>query len=100
MAYLLDPLHKIGQHKARVFKSALGFQQSNAEELEKAILTELPYHPAILVSEGQWGTKYEVRLPITGISGVTVEVLTIWIIRKGTDFPTFVTARVVRERRH
>lgn len=99
VAYLLDPLHKEGQHKARVFKSALGFQQSNANELEKAILAELPYHAALLVSEGQWGAKYQVGLPITGPTGVSVEVLTIWIIRKNTDFPKFVTARVIRERR-
>jgi hypothetical protein len=49
--YLLEPLHRIGRHKARVFKSVLGFEQQNANELVKAILSELPYYPATLASK-------------------------------------------------
>jgi hypothetical protein len=97
--YLLDPLHLEGRHKARVFKSVLGFEQSDSAELENAILSELPYHPAVLASEGQWGTKYEVIIPITGVNGATAQVLTVWILRKQVPSPQFVTARVLRERR-
>jgi hypothetical protein len=42
VAYLLDPLHKEGRHKARVFKSALGFEHSNADDLEKLYLLSYP----------------------------------------------------------
>jgi len=98
--YLLDPLHVAGRHKARVFKSVLGFQQSDSEALENAILHELPYQPAVLASKGEWGIKYEVRIPVVGVSGAEADVLTIWIFRKGSDFAEFVTARVLRERRH
>jgi len=93
--YLLDPLHKEGRHKARVFKSALAFDQSSWEELAQAIIAELPYFPATVGSEGEWGKKYEVVLPITGKNDRNVEVLTVWIIRLETDFPKFVTALVV-----
>jgi hypothetical protein len=96
--YLLDPLHKEGQHKARVFRAALDFEQSSWEELAQAMLAELPYYPATLGSEGRWGKKYEVTLPITGRNDRTVNILTIWIIRLETNFPTFVTALVVGER--
>lgn len=97
--YLLDPLHKEGQHKARVFKAALDFDQSSWEQLAQAILAELPYYPATFGSEGKWGKKYEVTLPITGRNERTVDVLTVWIIRLETNFPTFVTALVLGERK-
>jgi hypothetical protein len=97
--YLLDPLHREGQHKARVFKAALGFDQSNWEELAEAIRAELPYYPAIAGSEGKWGRKYEVILPLIGKNGSAVDVLTVWIVRLETNFPSFVTALVVGERK-
>ena len=33
--YCLNPQHPRGQHKARVFRSALGLDESNAEELRQ-----------------------------------------------------------------
>lgn len=97
--YLLDPLHKEGRHKARVFKAALDFDQSNWEQLAQAIRAELPYYPAVAGSEGTWGKKYQVILPVTGMNGYAVDVLTVWIVRLETHFPTFVTALVVGERK-
>jgi len=97
--YLLDPLHKEGRHKARVFRSALAFDQSSWKELAQAIVAELPYYPATLSSEGMWGRRYQVTLPITGKNGRTVDVLTVWNIRPETDFPAFVTALVVGGRK-
>jgi len=96
--YALDPAHDKGKHKARVFKSALGFEQSNWQELKKGILDELPYHQAVEGGEGSWGQKYTVTFPITGPNGRTVEVETVWIIRPGTDFPSLVTTLVAKER--
>jgi hypothetical protein len=96
--YALDPLHAEGQHKARVFRSALGFEQSNWEDLKNAILTELPYNEAVFKSEGKYGKKYEVVLPITGPNGNTTDVITAWIIRPDTDFPSLVTTLVAKKK--
>ena len=95
IGYLLDPLHLEGRNKARVFRSALGFEQSNSSELAAAIRAELPYYPAEVTQRGIWGQKYEVTLPITGMNGRTVDVLTVWIVRVGDSFPRLVTAYVV-----
>ncbi|HXG64376.1 MAG TPA: hypothetical protein VNO70_04665 [Blastocatellia bacterium] len=92
--YALSPDHPVGKHKAVVFKSALGFDQSNWQLLEKSILDELPYHDAGSGETGPWGIKYNVVLPITGPNGRTAEVLTVWIIRPGTDYPSLVTTYV------
>ncbi|HEX8422608.1 MAG TPA: hypothetical protein VF634_04315 [Pyrinomonadaceae bacterium] len=94
--YVLNPTHDEGKHKARVFKSALGFEQSDWEELTRRILDELPYHEAISQGEGLWGRKYLVILPIAGLNGNTADVETVWIIKPKTDFPTLVTTLVAK----
>src|SRR5918912_1204013 len=91
--YVLNPTHKDGRHKARLFKSILGFEKSHWQELAKAILNELPYQEAMLSREDQWGKYYLVSLPIVGLNGNTAIVQTVWIIGTGTDYPSFVTPR-------
>lgn len=97
--YALDPAHKDGRDKARLFKSILGFEKANWQKLEKTILDELPYHEALPAGQGTWGRKYLVALPILGLNGNTAVVETIWIIRPETDYPSFVTPRTIRRKR-
>lgn len=97
--YALDPAHDDGRHKARLFKSILGFEKGDWQKLEKLILDELPYHEAVLSRVDKWGEFYSVSLPIVGLKGKTAVVQTIWKIETGTDFPSFVTPRTIKERR-
>ena len=92
--YLLDPAHPDGKHKAIVFKSALGFEQSDWEMLRNSIIAELPYHEAIEGKTDQYCTRYSVTMPITGPNGRTVDVLTAWKIDTGENDPSFLTAKV------
>lgn len=92
--YSLSPEHPVGKHKAAVFKSALGFDQANWRLLETAILNELPYHDAGTREDGPWGGKYNIMLPIRGQNGNTVDVLNVWIIRPGSNYPSLVTTYV------
>jgi len=78
VAYALNPQSERGQHKARVFARALGFDLSNWALLQRAILAALPSQPARLTSETAFGKKYEVVIPLTGPNGRTVHVLTVW----------------------
>ena len=94
--YALNPAHEPdGKHKARVFKSALGFDQSTWELLKQKILDELPYHEARQGQIGQWGTPYEVDLPIEGLNGNTAKVRTAWMFKTGTDYPSLTTILVL-----
>ena len=93
--YSLNPTSTVGRHKARKFRSVLGFDQSNWELLSQSILSELPYHEAIFRQEDEHGKRYTVILPITGPNGVTAEVLTGWILEPGSDRPRLTTARVL-----
>lgn len=97
--YTLNPAHKDGRDKARLFKSILGFEKADWQKLEKTILDELPYHEALPAGAGKWGEKYLVALPIVGLNGNTAVVETIWIIRPETDYPSFVTPRTIRRKR-
>lgn len=76
--YALNPRNERGQHKARVFGSALGFDLTNWEQLKQAILDTLRHHEATMISETPFGRKYTVALPVTGANGRTVDVMTIW----------------------
>jgi hypothetical protein len=98
--YALDPAHTDGQHKARLFKSILGFEKADWQKLEKAILDELPYYEAVFSREDKWGKFYSVSLRVVGLNGNTAIVQTIWIIATGTDYPRFVTPREIKEVSH
>jgi filamentous hemagglutinin len=87
-----------GKHRARVFKSALGFDQSNWEVLRQAILDTLPYHEGVLRKQTEYGNEYTVMMPITGPNGETQEVLTGWIIEPGAEAPRLTIARVLTEK--
>jgi hypothetical protein len=93
--YALNSAHPEGQHKARVFKSALGFDKSNWQLLEQSIINEVSYHEAVLGRDDEYGKRYEVILPITDPNGNTANVLTAWIIKTGEDYPSLSTVYVV-----
>lgn len=95
--YILNPDHDPGMHKARVFKSALGFEQNDWELLRQCILDELPYHASTLRAQGLFGKEFEVVLPITGPNQQTANVITGWIVRPETDSPSLITARIAKK---
>ena len=96
--YALNPASTEGRHKARLFKSILGFERADSQQLAKTILDALPYFEAVPAGRGSWGQKYLVALTIVGPNSNTAVVETIWIVRAETDYPSFVTPRSIRER--
>lgn len=57
--YALNPTHKDGKQKARLFKSILGFERVDWQKLEKAILDELPYQEATLTRVDKWASTIQ-----------------------------------------
>jgi len=92
--YLLNPAHIVGKHKAKVFKSALGFDQGSWRLLETAIRNELPYNEAQSTKNDSYGRRYNVTITIKGPNGSERDVTTAWIVKTGDDQPSFVTAHV------
>ena len=83
--------------KRRAFE-ALGYseRQGNWRGLRDSILAALPFHPAPVSHQDQWGLTRNVDLDITGPEGKTAPVRTKWILRlqDGEDFPRLVTLYV------
>lgn len=98
--YCLDSAHvskasgkSSGKDKARVFEAALGFVKADWESLRNRILESLPYAEATVGDEDEHGKRYTVEVAITGPNRNTAVVLTAWIVRPGTDFPSLTSAR-------
>jgi hypothetical protein len=93
--YVLNPAHREGRHKARVFESALGITLANSDVLRQAILSaaDTSNNAESLGNNGH-GDIYILRFPLqTGKAVATV--LTAWIVRDGEDFPRLTTCYIL-----
>jgi hypothetical protein len=93
-AYCLDPHHPRGRHKARVFLSALGLGQSDAELLQHALLRAARDGDAVPGEADQYGARYTVDfLMIHGDREATVR--SVWIILRGESAPSLISCFVL-----
>ena len=58
--YSLDPHHPRGRHKARVFASALGLTQADAEILRGALLAAAREDSAVAENSDEYGDRYTI----------------------------------------
>jgi len=89
--YLLSTSHPIGRFKEPVFAS-LGYTVANWQKLEQDLLALAASGEAEPGRESPYGQKYEIHGTLNGPSGKSARVLTVWIVRFGSDVPQFVTA--------
>jgi hypothetical protein len=94
-SYVLNPHHREGKHKARVFQSVLGITLENQEVLRRAILqAATTSEDAELRGDQGHGTLFVLRFPLVTPRGRAL-VLTAWIVRKGEDFPRLTTCYIL-----
>ena len=91
--YCLNPTHEDGQHKARVFQSALGLRMEDAGELREALLQAARTHDATPGSTDRHGSTFVVDFVMTRAER-RAGVRSVWIVRHGEDFPRLVTCYV------
>jgi hypothetical protein len=93
--YVLNSLHREGQHKAHVFASVLGITSANAQVLRNALL-DAAVSSDHVESKGDsgFGAVYVLRFPLATAQGAAT-VLSAWIIRHGEDFPRLTTCYIV-----
>ena len=92
--YCLSPSHPRGQHKARVFREALGLERSDASWLRGALLEAARSSVALQVTKDTWGSYWRIDATIRR-HGKSAVVRTIWIVRAGESRPRFVTCWVL-----
>lgn len=92
--YVLNPLHREGKHKARVFETVLGITLANADQLRHALLNH-----AATSDQAEWrgdqgfGDLYVLRFPLATPKGIAT-VLSVWIVRHGESFPRLTTCYI------
>ena len=91
--YCLNLEHKDGQHKARVFRAALGLTAENSDELRNALLQALINCEAEFQKTTANGDLYIIIFPMTR-NNKTENIKSVWIIRNGEDFPRLVTCYI------
>ena len=93
--YSLNPLHRQGLHKARVFESALGITLANKESLSLALLAQAADSNEFVASgDNGFGQTYVLRFSLTTERG-SATVLCAWIVRRNEDFPRLTTCFIV-----
>ncbi|MBX3630241.1 MAG: hypothetical protein KF908_10105 [Nitrosomonas sp.] len=88
--YALKVDHPVGGHKARVFQSALGFNQSNANDLLKQLKKGVMNNTPVAGKVDKFGSRFTVDIPVTGPAGSGI-IRTGWIYRTGSDTPELTT---------
>ncbi|HUR27053.1 MAG TPA: adhesin [Planctomycetota bacterium] len=89
--YLLSASHPIGRFKAEFFRS-IGYTDQNWARFNSDLCALAVTGEAMAIAATAYGQKYEVRGTLTGPSGRTAKVVTVWIILKDDAFPRLVTA--------
>ncbi|HDG1668084.1 TPA: hypothetical protein PFE31_002340, partial [Kluyvera ascorbata] len=89
--YSLNPTHPTGGHKARVFQSALGYSQTNADVLGLRVQEGVLSAPAKMLDPINFGQKMAVDIPILGVNGETEIVRTGWIYETDSLVPRLTT---------
>jgi hypothetical protein len=74
--YALNPDHPDGSHKARVFKSALGYDRDNSQGLVDQIRDGVQRQAAVPKEIDEHGTRFGVDIPVTGPTGKSATVRT------------------------
>lgn len=92
--YCLNIEHPRGQHKARVFKRALGWTDADAGQLHRRILEAARAEEAIFLGADDYGQRYALDFHVQE-SGGGITIRSLWIVRHGEDFPRFASCYVL-----
>ena len=93
--YVLNPRHREGRHKARVFESSLGITLANGDVLRQAILSAAGNSDdAEALGNNGHGEIYILRVRLETQKG-SATVMTVWIIRDAEDFPRLITCYIL-----
>ena len=85
--YVLSRSHPVGRTKAKFF-AGLGYTEGEWRGLEADLRSQ---HLRLDAEEAE-SSKYGRKFVLTGPSGGTVILTSIWVIRAGEERPRFVTA--------
>jgi hypothetical protein len=89
--YLLSRTHSVGRFKTAFFL-ALGYSPEGWRRLEADLRRQHLFKEATSEEPTSYGQKYAIHATLVGPSGGSADVVSVWFVRSGEDFPRFVTA--------
>ena len=75
--YLLVPLPKDDKSK---FLQQAGYTLDNWQQLEVDLRSQVLIKPAQFVEQTLYGKKYKIQATLTGVNGVKLDIITIWMV--------------------
>ena len=97
--YCLNPDHREGKHKARVFLATLGITRDDAEELRRRILEAVGSADAFERDPSPYGRRLTVDVQIVWPQKFVLcsaVVRTAWIIRNDEDFARLASCYILK----
>ena len=94
--YCLNPAHPRGRHKARVFAATLRLQREDAEWLRAQLQSAAVRSDANEGEEDEYGRRYLLNFACERHQR-RATLRSVWIIRRGEDFPRLSTCYVLSE---
>ena len=88
---MLSTTHEVGQFKTRFF-IALGYQANEWLRLEADLRIQHLTQPAEPGPTNPMGRTFTIRAILTGPSGRSANVISVWFVRADSGVPHFVTA--------
>jgi hypothetical protein len=93
--YSLNPFHRQGKHKARVFEAVLGVAILNKHVLAGALLNAAKNsNEAVALGDNGFGETYALRFELVTEKG-SAAVMSGWIIRRNERFPRLTTCYIM-----
>jgi hypothetical protein len=89
--YLLSFTHPVGRFKASFF-AGLGYREEQWEILRDDLLKIARSGIPIRRQPGKFGVKYEIDGILSGPSGQSAEIKTVWMVGAGQTASRFITA--------
>lgn len=95
---IADPEHGSCRHRScktssvSAFFRALGYSPEDWRRLEADLWNQHLSQDAVLEGDTSYGQKYTIRATLVGPSGQSADVVSVWVVRRGEEFPRFVTA--------
>ena len=94
--YALDPEHRVGRHKARLFAALLNMNVDDAEALRTILLQIVTTHDAVTGKKDEFGQRYQIDFKLEW-QGKEAMVRSAWNVRPDEDFPRLVTCYPLEE---
>ncbi len=91
--YSLTPHHAEGQHKAMVFRSALGIGLEDVKILHAELTQVLLTQEAVPRDRNPYGQKYQIDFEMTQDDRQAI-IRSVWMVRDDEDFPRFITCYI------